>query len=204
VRPQRLCESTSCESDLVWCSVKYGGVFWVSDSRCEGNWDDCPPTTVGAPVSVSWFRHGTMRSTWTICFRPEAMSTMECFQDLLDDDRWSERGNHPGSCPDSCELTMPLPYQRSRPIESYSLTYEERVSLHSWSKYVFSATAELSMAWRTCWCAWRRFSWKSCTYPDWGMFSSGGATMSDAGSSTSLPSIARFGVTPVVECTVIR
>ena len=28
--------------------------------------------------------------------------------------------------------------------------------------------------------------------------------MSDAGSSTSLPSIARFGVTPVVEWTVIR
>jgi len=39
---------------------------------CVGDWDDC--STTSTSVSVSWFRHGTMRSTWTICLRPEAMS----------------------------------------------------------------------------------------------------------------------------------
>ena len=61
----------SCDSDDVWCSARYDRCYWVSDTACIGNGDIC---STSVSVSASWFRHGTIRSTCTICFRPDAVS----------------------------------------------------------------------------------------------------------------------------------
>jgi len=53
---------------LIWCSIKNGGVYWVFGRLCVGNWVDCPPASAGASTSVSWYKHGTILSIWTILF----------------------------------------------------------------------------------------------------------------------------------------